>query len=128
MSNGCNTKTDADRLGLDWDFSSNTCCKEGTYYKHAVGDKKNGACCPNSTDEYDKLQGCVTKGTCTKDNHNRLNKDWNSKKNVCGNVGELLNETNCITKVAPLASEIKQVYNFPTLIALILAHQMALIV
>lgn len=115
VSNGCNTKTDADRLGLDWDFSSNTCCKEGTYYKHAVGDKKNGACCPNSTDEYDKLQGCVTKGTCTKDNHNRLNKDWNSKKNVCCNVGELFNGTDCTTKAAPTASGIKTVYNFTTI-------------
>lgn len=101
--------------GLDWDFSSNTCCKEGTYYKHAVGDKKNGACCPNSTDEYDKLQGCVTKGTCTKDNHNRLNKDWNSKKNVCCNVGELFNGTDCTTKAAPTASGIKTVYNFTTI-------------
>ena len=115
VSNGCNTKTDADRLGLDWDFSSNTCCKEGTYYKHAVGDKKNGACCPNSTDEYDKLQGCVTKGTCTKDNHNRLNKDWNSKKNVCCNVGELFNGTDCTTKAAPTVSGIKTVYNFTTI-------------
>lgn len=101
--------------GRDWDFSSNTCCKEGTYYKHAVGDKKNGACCPNSTDEYDKLQGCVTKGTCTKDNHNRLNKDWNSKKNVCCNVGELFNGTDCTTKAAPTASGIKTVYNFTTI-------------
>ena len=116
VSNGCNTKTDADRLGLDWDFSSNTCCKEGTYYKHAVGDKKNGACCPNSTDEYDKLsQRCVTKGTCTKDNHNRLNKDWNSKKNVCCNVGELFNGTDCTTKTAPTVSGIKTVYNFTTI-------------
>ena len=116
VSNGCNTKTDAERLGLDWDFSSNTCCKEGTYYKHAVGNKKNGACCPNSTDEYDKLsQRCVTKGTCTKDNHNRLNKDWNSKKNVCCNVGELFNGTDCTTKAAPTVSGIKTVYNFTTI-------------
>ena len=116
VSNGCNTKTDAERLGRDWDFSSNTCCKEGTYYKHAVGYKKNGACCPNSTDEYDKLsQRCVTKGTCTKDNHNRLNKDWNSKKNVCCNVGELFNGTDCTTKAAPTVSGIKTVYNFTTI-------------
>ena len=116
VSNGCNTKTDAERLGRDWDFSSNTCCKEGTYYKHAVGYKKNGACCLNSTDEYDKLsQRCVTKGTCTKDNHNRLNKDWNSKKNVCCNVGELFNGTDCTTKAAPTVSGIKTVYNFTTI-------------
>lgn len=114
-ASGCNSQADANSMGLDWDFSSNTCCKEGTYYKHAVGNKKNGACCPNSTDEYDKLQGCVTKGTCTKDNHNRLNKDWNSKKNVCCNVGELFNGTDCTTKAAPTVSGIKTVYNFTTI-------------
>ena len=115
VSNGCNTKTDADRLGLDWDFSSNTCCKEGTYYKHAVGDKKNGACCPNSTDEYDKLsQRCVTKGTCTKDNHVQKNRDWNSKKNVCCNVGELFNGTDCTTKKATQSVGKTVTYKFTT--------------
>ena len=87
MSNGCNTKTDADRLGLDWNSSNSTCCAAGTKY--------------NS-----KRKACETvEPECDYSNYVKLNRSYNTTLKKCCLPGQNLSKsekaqkvTSCFTK------------------------------
>ena len=87
VSNGCNTKTDADRLGLDWNASNSTCCAAGTKY--------------NS-----KRKACETvEPECDYSNYVKLNRSYNTTLKKCCLPGQNLSKsekaqkvTSCFTK------------------------------
>lgn len=62
--------------GMVWDEEGKVCCEEGTKYA-----SKSGKCCKPEL-IHDGV--CDSKsGTCTKDNHKSLGRDWNENENVC---------------------------------------------
>ena len=87
VSNGCNTKTDADHLGLDWNASNSTCCAAGTKY--------------NS-----KRKACETvEPKCDYSNYVKLNRSYNTTIKKCCLPGQNLSKskkaqkvTSCFTK------------------------------
>ena len=107
--------------GRDWNKATNQCCGKGTYYrgiayKNSAGKAVyEGLCCKNKNEIYDSVKkACVPQTNCTKDNHVQKNRDWNSKKNVCCNVGELFNGTDCTTKKATQSVGKTVTYKFTT--------------
>ena len=107
--------------GRDWNKATNQCCSKGTYYrgityKNSAGKAVyEGLCCKNKNEIYDSVKkACVPQTNCTKDNHVQKNRDWNSKKNVCCNVGELFNGIDCTTKKATQSVGNTVTYKFTT--------------
>ena len=86
-SSGCNSKADADSMGLDWNASNSTCCAAGTKYNP-------------------KRKACETVETeCTKNNHISLGRSYNTTLKKCCLPGQNLSEsgkarvvTSCFTK------------------------------
>jgi len=107
--------------GRNWNKATNQCCDKGTYYrgiayKNSAGKAVyEGLCCKNKNEIYDSVKkACVPQTSCIKDNHVQLNRDWNSKKNVCCDVGELFNGTDCTTKKATQSVGNTVTYKFTT--------------
>lgn len=66
--NGCKTKEDADKLGLDWNSKKGYCCPVGTTYNSKTGE------CDDGFDE----NACKTEADA-----DRMGVDWNPKTNSC---------------------------------------------
>lgn len=65
-----------DFTNMVWDEEGKACCESGTKYA-----SKSGKCCKPEL-IHDGV--CDSKsGTCTKDNHKSLGRDWNENENVC---------------------------------------------
>ena len=85
-SSGCNSKADADSMGLDWNASNSTCCAAGTKY--------------NS-----KRKACETvEPECDYSNYVKLNRSYNTTIKKCCLPGQNLKDgkpqevTSCFTK------------------------------
>lgn len=74
-ASGCNSKADADSMGLDWNASNSTCCAAGTKYN-----SKTGKCETVETE-------------CDGSNYTSLNRSYNTTLKKCCLPGQNLNKS-----------------------------------
>lgn len=94
-ASGCNSKADADSMGLDWNASNSTCCAAGTKYNSKTGKCETPAIC-DATNYKSLGRDYNANYTNPKDNTHccDVGKKYNPKRNDCETVESECNGSN----------------------------------
>lgn len=95
VSNGCNSKTDADSMGLDWNATEGKCCAAGTKYNSKTGKCETPAIC-DATNYKSLGRDYNANYTNPEDNTHccDVGKKYNPKRNDCETVESECNGSN----------------------------------